>query len=148
MRRQALLGIGIGLLTSFVPPTALAQAPDIRGARIDLVAKTTDVLTLTIENRRDVAIMAWHIGLFAPGASKPRSTAISDFTGTIRGGSRSNSGPIQPGERRTMRARQLQSEGRRPTVQLIDRLIEQAERTPEEFLAGANASVERMDQER
>jgi hypothetical protein len=88
------LAIAIGLALSMP-----AQDTEVKGARITLVPKTTDVLKLTIENRRSSPLVECQVGLFARGADK--SSAFSGwhfYPGSA-------DGTVQPNERRTVDAK-------------------------------------------
>jgi len=50
--------------------------------------------------------------------------------------------------KRAERARQLQSQGRRPEVYTIDRMIEQAKRAPGDFRIAATRVPEHLERER
>ena len=82
-------------------PRLYAQDTEVKSARISLKPKDVAIQRVTIENRRKSPLVAWEIGLFAPGATKPSSTQSSDFSRSIVHGA-PGAWAIQPNERRVI----------------------------------------------
>lgn len=91
----------LAIALSLCALSAPAQDTDVKGARVSLVRKSSAVLNVTIENRRDIPLVAWQIGLSAPGATFPRTIYGSDYSGRKIEPSQA-SGPIGPHQRRTI----------------------------------------------
>jgi hypothetical protein len=82
-------------------PTLAGQDMAVTHARISLKPRSVSIERVTIENLSDVPLVAWEVGVFAPGASSPSLTASSDFFGRAFPPAE-NSGPIQPHARRVL----------------------------------------------
>lgn len=92
------LAVGLALLALSGSP----QDAEVKGARISLARKSSAVLNVTIENRRDIPLVAWEIGV-SPAAKPSPGMLVhgSDFSGRkIEPWQRS--GPIGPHEKRTI----------------------------------------------
>jgi hypothetical protein len=72
--------------------TVLAQDTPIAGARLTVIEKKMGGLSVTIENLRDVPLVAWEVGVVRPGSPAPGVVQTADFTQPSM--HRSGSGPI------------------------------------------------------
>ena len=88
---------------------AAAQDTDIKSASIALERKTSPIEIVTLENKRDSPLVAWHIALQG-GEGKGGLTHTSDFSWQNRPAGMTG-GPIKPQERR-----QVEIELRDPDV--------------------------------
>jgi hypothetical protein len=82
-------------------PRLYPQETDVKAASISLRPRAVAIQRVTIENRRNSPIVAWEVGLFAPGASQPSSTQYSDLSWS-KGDEPVGRGPIKPNERRVI----------------------------------------------
>lgn len=81
---------------------ALGQDSPVTGARLTIVQKNEGGLSVTLSNQRNSALVAWEIGVFRERSDRPVYVTTSDYT---RGGNyEPGSGPVRPGESRTVKA--------------------------------------------
>jgi hypothetical protein len=80
----------------------LGQDSPVTGARLTIVQKNEGGLSVTLSNQRNSALVAWEIGVFRERSDRPVYVTTSDYT---RGGNyEPGSGPVRPGESRTVKA--------------------------------------------
>jgi hypothetical protein len=97
----ATLLLGVGRTGSPVTALAVEAQTEITGARISLVRKTMDVMSVTLENRRDSPLVAWRVGVKSGGAGRGALDHGSDYSRHAIDAD-AGSGAIKPHERRAI----------------------------------------------
>ena len=77
---------------------ALVQDSAITGARVTVIEKSADALSITLQNLRDSPLVVWELALVRRGASAPTVVTATDFTRPFP--YRPDSGPLNPSEQR------------------------------------------------